>query len=358
MTEETEVIGCRVEGCTFVDTQVCSRTGQSEPCENAIYKSDEDEDTQDGDDASDEPSADENTASEPLGAQRAEADPSELLGLHVGQELGEEELDGLLNGALYGRVVGVLGDTAAGKTSLLISIYMMLAAGELEEIGLSFAGSLTLPGFETRCKHTRVWAKGQAPQAMTARTLVGSPRGAGFLHLDLAHRSGSHSRLLMSDLPGEWTREFIQNARFGSRLSFASRCDAILLVIDGAQLTGGDRWAVIEDQKLLIDRLAALLGQARPPLAIVATRRDVIGAATPAALTTVINHANGRGFEASPFVVCTFSSDAAIHSGEGMKDVIEFCLAPSGRLTETSIGPASAGRMFGWEPVMHGRGPL
>jgi hypothetical protein len=281
-----------------------------------------------------------------------------LLGLHVGQELGEEELGELLNGALYGRVVGVLGDAAAGKTSLLISIYMMLAAGELEDVGLSFAGSLTLPGFETRCKHTRVWIKGQAPQAMTARTTVGSRRGAGFLHLDLAHTSGSRSRLLMSDLPGEWTREFIQSARFGSRFSFASRCDAILLVIDGAQLTGGDRWAVIEDQKLLVDRLAVLLGEARPPLAVVATRRDVIGAHVPRALATVADYAKGRGFDATPLVVCTFSSDAAVPSGEGMKDVIEFCLAPGGRISEAASSSPSAGRVFGWEPAMQGRGPL
>ncbi len=343
------VVSCSHDGCTFVDTQVCARTGSSSPCEFAAWSEDEEKFVEDTE-------AEERPTAQPTPLAKAHPPPDDL-GFHVGQELGEEDLNAILGEDTYGRVIAVFGDALAGKTSLLITFYMLLAAGELEDEGLTFAGSLTLPGFETRCRHTRVWVKGHAPAAMTARTLIGSARGGGFLHLDVAHdQSDRKSRLLMSDLPGEWTRDLILQARHGDRLGFAHRSDALLLVIDGQQLVGGDRWAVQEDQKLLIDRLADHLGSSRPPLALVATRRDIIGEDEPAVLGQLRSHAESRGFTASTFVICTFASDANTPSGIGVSDVLRFCLgAPAGVTAATPALPR-AGRLFGWAPVMAGGG--
>lgn len=356
MSDASLIVGCRTEGCTFKETQVCSRTGGSQPCEFAIWLDGELSTAHEGvasipADGIEEPVR--SSQSEPTGVMPYA--PPDLLGFHVGQELGQEDLDAVLNSNRYGRVIAVLGDAKAGKTSLLITIYMLLAAGELDDQEITFAGSLTLPGFETRCRHARVWIDGQAPAAMTARTLIGSERGAGFLHLDLVKGAVERYRLLLSDLPGEWTRDLILQARHAARLEWSRRADAILIVIDGDQLVGGDRWQVEEDQKLLIDRLCDMLGTDKPPLALVATRRDHIGENHPKSLTTLIAYAAAKGFETKGFVICTFASDPKTASGAGVPEVLTFCMGVADHVQDIARPAPGAGRHFGWQPIMSGK---
>jgi hypothetical protein len=351
MTEERVVISCGFESCTFVETQVCARTGASTPCDSAVWSADEP-------DAYDETTGSYEAGTTAIGEEVGSrstlpSEPPDDLGFHVGQELGLDDLGPLLNGGLYARVITILGDARAGKTSLLITFYLLLASGELEADGVSFAGSLTLPGFETRCRHTRVWTEGRAPDAMTARTLIGAGRGAGFMHLDLIHGAPARrARLLLSDLPGEWTRNLILNRRHEERLRFARRSDALLIVIDGEQLTSGDRWAVLEEQTLLLDRLSELLGANLPPLAMVATRADIIGSDPPPVLLDLADRARNRGFAVSTFNICTFARDEHTPSGQGVPAVLQFCLGEPDAIVDSPSARPNAGRLFGWGPVM------
>src|ERR1700734_830147 len=81
------------------------------------------------------------------------ASPNELV--YHGNELGLQQVSDLL-AARYGHVIGVLGGYGTGKTCLLCSLYLLASCGDLRPTRL-FAGSVTLPGYESRLRLLRKW---------------------------------------------------------------------------------------------------------------------------------------------------------------------------------------------------------
>ncbi len=343
-------IACDYDGCTIVEFGVCARTGEQSPCGHATLGI-----VDDMEDGSLEPDEAAPAPAEPVTrVEEPQADGDGETGLYSGEELGVEELAALID-EMPSRVIAILGEQDAGKTCLLVCLYLMIMSGDLEDAGFLFAGSRTLPGFESRARSGRRWADVK-PERMSARTTLGEGRGAGFMHLDLIEIEGRiRHRLLMSDIPGEWTNNFIDSEAKAERLAFVKHSDAILITVDGRNLSGVPRFAEVEKNNTLIDRLAALVGARKPPVRILATRADMIGAENPPGLTEIVEYAMEQGFECEGMMLATYSGNADTPSGMGVIALLRFLLENS---TLDSHNPPTAGvpsRLFGWLPAMTAR---
>lgn len=332
-------VGCSVEGCLIASTGVCARQGTEAPCELAIISLLQSSESEQG-----EPAPDHN----------ADRNCSPMV--HVGQELGLAEAEELM-AASYARVVTVLGEQDAGKTSVLLFWYFACSCLIAKERGLAFAGSLTLPGFESRASETRQWMRGAAPSRMTIRTSVGEDRAASFLHLDVLHEgTGELHRLLLTDLPGEWTRDWIDDAVTAEgRFDFILRSDAILFVVNGELLAGDRRHAEVYRLELLVDRVAEV-GLLHVPIMFVATRRDRLVSIPQAQLDGLQKYAIERGFKhAAAHWVTTFPSSPDRQAGEGvlevLKEILEIQRAPP---VEPVPAQRQSDRIFGHRDVMRG----
>ena len=219
----------------------------------------------------------------------------------------------------YVRVVAILGEPNAGKTACLASLYLLVARDRLTDF--SFADSRTLRGFEEISQGARRWNQGAIPDQMTVHTELSDDRTPGFLHVRLVRRGSSTATdFLLSDLPGEWTSDLINENRV-DRFEFAKRADAIWLVVDGSALEDVQRRQVtIHRTKLLLERLGALL-QSRLPLILVSTRRDQ-AKAPDKALEMLCAEGRRLGFDTGAIKVASFSRNAQVEPGHGIEGLI------------------------------------
>lgn len=345
MTEMT----CPEDGCTINTTGICGRTGDSTPCDHATATATVEEEIAQQIAAAE--SAVVESPSPETAAIRADG-----ISLHPGVELGLDDIVELM-AEEHACLIGILGAYNAGKTFFLIALYLMCTCGETEDHGFAFAGSLTLPGFEDRARATRQWADGVMPDKMSIHTQVADDRSPGFMHLDLLHRaSGRRNRLLLSDLPGEWSTDLIKSIRYVPRLGFLARADAILIMIEGPNLADlMTRHQEVERHKMLIDRVAAIATPVGRRLAIVVTKADAIGMVAPDGLAELVEYAIAAGFKAKGMLVVSLSGDPEIRSGTGVFDVIKWMTAPRNRArinVRTLNKPPT--RLFGWPPVTGG----
>lgn len=132
--------------------------------------------------------------------------------VYPGNELGLRQVSEIFS-SRYGHLIGVLGAHATGKTCLLCSLYLLASCGDLRPTRL-FAGSTTLPGFESRLRLLRKWSGAGLPDKIVDHTALPHPREPGFLHITFKETvPGEALRdLLFSDLPGEWTTDLIKRA--------------------------------------------------------------------------------------------------------------------------------------------------
>jgi hypothetical protein len=109
-------------------------------------------------------------------------------------------------------LAGILGSPKAGKTALLVSLYLLAANGKLE--GYKIADSETMRGIDDISRGARRWNQGQVPEEMTIHTELADERTPGFLHLRLRRlNDGKMLDLLLPDLPGEWSDSLIDHKR-------------------------------------------------------------------------------------------------------------------------------------------------
>jgi Double-GTPase 2 len=172
----------------------------------------------------------------------------------TGLEIGLEDASRLMQGG-YARLVGILGQANAGKTSLLASLYLNLAARALPPH--RFAGSLTLLGFEHRARHLRNWSYGGLPEQIVDHTVLGDSRVPAFLHLSVHSKDYGTQQLLLPDLPGEWTSQLISNAGTIRKFRFIQRADVVLIVLEAPLFAEhATRHSATTDAVQLIARLA------------------------------------------------------------------------------------------------------
>jgi hypothetical protein len=223
-------------------------------------------------------------------------------------------------GKSYQYLVGVLGAPDAGKTAVLVSLYLLLANGKLADY--RFADSKTLMAFDEISRGTRLWNQGERPKQMTSHTELPDERVPGFLHLSMRCLSnGNRYDVLLPDLPGEWSDALIDHNRV-DRLSFLKSADILWLTLDGKQLRDPKlRQQSLHRAHLLMERISTLLSPHIPPVVIVLSHRD-IGEPEQRSVQSLEREAERFGIQLTIADVASFSDDPAVTPGTGIAELI------------------------------------
>ncbi len=324
---------CKDPDCTVAETGKCLKHGDPKDCPDFT------------------PEEDSQTTAAGSGSEAAtEPEHQQIYRFHSGQALGTQDLLELTMGR-YCHLIGVLGEQDVGKTCLLLSLYLMASHGYLKP-EYAFAGSLTLGGFEDRARRLRKWTAG-LPGRLADHTSLEDPRTPSLLHLALkgGGELGDRYDLLLTDLPGEWTKNLIDKARTASRFELLQRADGIVLVVDGTALAGNEqRHLVLHRGKLALERLLHDVGlDKRIPLVLFISKCDKLGGDVPAAASELAQHALDLGFTPKVLAGASFSSvPDEVPNGLGVLDTVKSVLVPPvGAAYPTVVVPAaSAARVF------------
>ncbi len=249
----------------------------------------------------------------------------------------------------YMHVVAVLGPTNAGKTCLLVSLYL-LALNRMLSPQFRFAGSRTLMGFEHRARGLRKWDQGALPAEFADHTRLGDPRAPAFMHIafDEDQDSSKHREFLFTDLPGEWTTDLIDRTETASRFQFLSRADAVVVVLDGPRLAGADtRQQEIMQAEHLLQRLVETV---KLPLTtriiFVVSKFDELTANRADLAAQVQKCADEYGFQTVVIETAAISREPnRVPNGHGMCRLLQVILQPpptrSDAVSESKSTPRS-----------------
>ena len=161
----------------------------------------------------------------------------ELVRLPSGDILGLSDLQSLLR-AEQARVVALVGEQEAGKTTLLASIYDLYCKGPFAE--RRFAGSRTLPAFAKR--HYLALLSSGRTVPTTPRTSRDDP--VGFLHLMLRPLDdGALQHVLISDRSGEAFNAARTDTTLIEELIEIRQANRVCFLLDGARLLADDQRA-------------------------------------------------------------------------------------------------------------------
>lgn len=303
--------GCQTEGCTVGDTGICLLGNDPEQCEFRIR---------------DAGSSSDNEVAEyvPPVLDAPEERPS----LWGTLPLDVDEVRAVMADHRC-LLVGVVGTPAAGKTAALVSLYLLLSHGNLEDF--QFSDSKTLMAFEEISQGARRWGA-SPPDEMTARTETSGGRVAGFLHVQLKHKSSEKIiDFLVPDLPGEWSDALIDTNRT-DRLDFLRSSDVIWVFVNGAELRQSDlRMHTLSRTALLLRRVASMFGERKPPVKIVISHAD-LGDLPEKTVNKVLEICSQAAIDAEILGIASFSDAAEIEPGSGISKLVDSSLLkPAGQ---------------------------
>lgn len=186
------------------------------------------------------------------------------------------------------QVVILAGDSDAGKTTLLASIYELFRDGPVG--GTVFGGSRTLRAFEERCHDARV-KSGRTDPTTLHTPLSNTP---SFLHLNLHCPDTSRERvdLLISDVNGERYSRAASSAAECCLLEELKRADQIVLLLDGERLVDrARRQKVLQGSQTFIRRaLECEMITEHSRLEIVTSKWDLIARCVDQEASNFIRH--------------------------------------------------------------------
>lgn len=248
-----------------------------------------------------------------------------LATVYNGMEMGWQQISTLM-AERYGHVIGVLGETNAGKTSLLSALYLLASCGDFRP-NYVFAGSFTLPGFENRLRNLRKWSGRQLPVQIVDHTTASTERAAGLLHLAFQQRGRKEEiqDLFFTDLPGEVTTEAAMSAEKAKQLAFLKRADCIVIAISGPDLhSDALKNSKVQFTRMLLQRLRNPAGvDPETPVVFAITRCDISGRKVPKAIYQIINAAEQIGFTDVSFqLIASFSDQEGVPSGMGLSSLL------------------------------------
>lgn len=209
---------CSQAECKVGETGTCLEGLVPEECSHHEWTSEEQPEEEQGNGAD---------------AEQSETEVVETLmrDFHHGEALTLAEA-GVITASGPSRLVVLAGDQKCGKTTLLTSIYEKFLKGPFCD--LTFAESLTLPGFEQRAFQARM--DSGRDRADTPRTNL--PEGLKVLHLCLVAEDPEPRRVhaLFGDLSGERYRLSRESTADAQELQFLRRTDQLCLLVDGRRL--------------------------------------------------------------------------------------------------------------------------
>lgn len=290
---------CEKPGCTVADSGICLLShADLSMCPNFLVAGDNDNEEAVG------PAAPPPQAKSPLPSPGSAARRFPL-----GLELGTEDAAVIMR-ARYTYLIGVLGSWDAGKTCFLLSLYLMASRGALPPDYL-FAGSQTLQGFEQLARHIRKWKGGRLPDQLADHTNLADPRQPALLHLALreVRRAKRLLDVMLTDLPGEWSKHLVERAATAERFKFLRRADGIVLVIDGPLLNSKSRHVELQRSKHLLERLIQTVGvEITTPLILLISKCDRLKMERPAVVDELEEHAKDLGFMPQVVLCAAFSN--------------------------------------------------
>lgn len=179
---------------------------------------------------------------------------------------------GFLAGQARTRLVGMFGAADSGKTSLLGAWFLLLAR-DISPEAVTFAGSLTLEGWENIAGSLR-WNATHGP-AFPPHTSSGAGRNPGLLHLSL-QVCNARRDILFADAPGEWfsrwaVRRDAEDA--AGALWLSDKSDVLIVVADSEALSGAGRGVARTSLCTLLRRVGA--ERRGRPIALVWTKSDL-----------------------------------------------------------------------------------
>jgi hypothetical protein len=236
------------------------------------------------------------------------------------------------------RLIGVLGAPDAGKTAILVSLYLLLSHAKLA--GYRFSDSSTLLALDEISRGARRWNEGSPPNQMTNHTELPDHRTAGFLHLRLRDtESGEAHELLIPDLPGEWSTSLIDSNRT-DRLDFLKGADVLWITVDGRAILKPElRQLVLHRTGMLMQRVKDLLGAEVPPILLVISHLDE-GTPSVASFEKLNADALRLGLSMTVMQVSSFSEADAVPPGTGIAELIQASLASHSATVAESLWPA------------------
>jgi len=252
--------------------------------------------------------------------------PEERVALPRSGTLGLLDADKLMT-STYTNLVGIVGLPDSGKTACLVSLYLLLARGQLA--GFSYANSSTLMALDEISRGARRWNEGQPPVQMTSHTQMLDDREAGFLHLRLKRQADDKVfDLLLPDLPGEWSQSLIRDGS-AERLFFLRSAEVIWLMVDGREFANEEtrQWATHLATNLL-ERLATALDGSSPRIIVVSSWRDK-AEFPPEAEAKIRSFAADLGFTVQFVSIASFSEADDVEPGSGLSDLISATLQHS-----------------------------
>jgi GTPase SAR1 family protein len=331
---------CSKQDCTIADTGTCLESFEDPISDCQFYSEKEVEGV--------EPSllhTSTHEASQDIGTQ------STVRQFHPALELGMEDVIELMR-TRYTHLIGILGSWNAGKTCFLSSLYLLAIHGLLPEY--LFTWSLTLRGFEERARGVRKWKEGILPEKLVDHTVLQDERSPAFMHLALRERrSGRRVDLLLTDLPGEWSKRLIERVDASERFSFLQRADGIVIVIEGPLLESSEsRNPEVRKGKLLLQRLAENVSLDRTiPLVLLVSKCDLLGKLgkeLPSGVEEVANYAIELGFTPKIVLATAFSTNPSkVESGTGIADTIKAIIDHELPLAQQLERELNSNRAFG-----------
>ncbi len=129
------------------------------------------------------------------------------------------------------RLIVLAGMPRSGKTTLIASVFHCFQRGPFA--GYSFAGSMTLLGFDERCHDARVRSRRSEPT--TERTKTGTTES--LLHLQVKLPTGDDIKdVLFVDISGEHYEAMRDSVEECRSIPYLRRADHFVLLIDGERL--------------------------------------------------------------------------------------------------------------------------
>jgi Double-GTPase 2 len=243
---------CRVEGCGGPREGICINNLSFEECPDVVV-------SEDGGDTGDE--------EPPVPSTEAE---TSVVPSSVGDSLDVITCDTLLraNGAA---MIGIVAGPAAGKTTLVATIYERIHRGKSSVFG--FAGSETIRGYEERCHLARLASGGIEPDTERTKTWA----ELSFTHLELAN-DDVRQHVMFSDRSGEHFDNVLNRPDDVASFRELARASHIWIVIDLKRLSESGHSLKSELRRLVMILQSGNLFDGKH-ISVIGTKADLFSSA-------------------------------------------------------------------------------